>query len=140
MTNLKDLTIEELNALKEAVSAEIKMRESQNVQKVIVDLPDYFDSRHKNWIKEVTGVDVTKSNGYAFQGNFLQVGSTVELPVGTILMYYYGSGSVKNYTVEVRVRRVTPDGLEDTGISTSRDNRKSRGWALDVRDKVAELF
>ncbi len=140
MTNLKDLTIEELNALKEAVSAEIKMRESQNVQKVIVDLPDYFDSRHKNWIKEVTGVDGNKSNGYAFQGNFLQVGSTVELPVGTILMYYYGSGSVKNYTVEVRVHRVTPDGLEDTGISTSRDNRKSRGWALDVRDKVAELF
>lgn len=139
MTDLKRLTIEELNDLKETVSAEIKLRESQDVQKVIIDLPD-FDSRHKRWIKKVTGVDGSKSDGYAFQGNFLQVGSTAELPVGTILMYFYGSGSAKNHTIEVRIHLVTPDGLEDTGISTSRDNRKSSGWALDIRDKVAELF
>ena len=33
-----------------------------------------------------------------------------------------------------------PDGLESTGISTSRKNWKTSGWALDIRDKLAELF
>jgi hypothetical protein len=137
--NLKEMTREELLALKEEIIRELKSRESQDAQKVIVDLPT-FDSRHKNWIKVLSGVDRGKSDGYAFQGTFAKPGSTVELPVGTLLLYFYGSGSVKNYTVEVRVYRVTQDGLEDTGISTSRDNRKVGGWALDIRDAAADLF
>lgn len=137
--NIKEMTIEELMMLKNDIIQELKLREKQDIKKVIIDLPE-FDHRHKNWIKEIISVDSSQSNGYAFQGNFLKAGSTVELAVGTIVMCYYGEGSVKNYTIEVKIYRVAPDGLEDTGISTSRDNRKSGGWALDVRDKLAELF
>lgn len=136
---LGEMTREELLALKEEITQELKSRETQGAQKVIVDLPT-FDSRHKNWIKVLTGVDREKSDGYAFQGDFARPGSTVELPVGTLLLYYYGDGSVKNYTVEVRVVRVTQNGLESTGIGTSRANWKTGGWALDIRDAAAELF
>lgn len=137
--NFKEMTTEELKALKDEIIREIASRESKETKKVIIDLPT-FDDRHKHWIKVLSGVDQDKSNGYAFQGSFAKAGSTVELPVGTILLYYYGSGSMKNYTVEVEVHRVTPEGLKATDIKTSRDNRKVGGWALDIRDKLAELF
>lgn len=137
--NFKEMTTKELIALKDDIIRELKARESKETKKVIIDLPT-FDDRHKHWIKQVTGVDKEKSNGYAFKGSFLKAGSTVELPVGTLLLYYYGDGSMKNYTVEVEVHRVTPEGLKATDIKTSRDNRKVGGWALDIRDKLAELF
>jgi len=138
--NIKSMSIEELKTLKDQITTELKIREQQQPpKKIIVNLPS-FDSRHKNWIKTVNTVDTAKDNGYAFQGNFLKTGSTVELPIGTIIMYFYGDGSVKNYTVEVEIMEVTVDGLKPTGISTNRSNQKSGGWALDIRDELAEYM
>ncbi len=137
--DLSKMTTEELKILKDNVSRELKLRKSKETKKVIIDLPT-FDDRHKNWIKAIDKVDQSKSNGYAFVGNFLKTGSTVELPIGTVLLYFYGDGSMKNYTVEVEAHKVTSQGLEPTDISTSRPNRQVSGWALDIRDKLAELF
>lgn len=137
--NIKEMSTEDLEALRAEVTKELRARKNKEAKKVIVDLPT-FDKRHKNWIKHVTRVNAEKSNGYAFEGNFIRPGSTVELPEGSILLYYYGDGSVKNHTIEVEVHKITLEGLEDTGIGTSRDNRQTGGWALDIRDQVAELF
>lgn len=91
-------------------------------------------------MKAIEKVDRTKSNGYAFIGKFLTTGATVELPVGTIILDFYGDGSMKNYYVCADVWEVTSDGLEFTDISTARHNRNATGWVLDIRDELAELL
>jgi len=103
------------------------------MKKVIIEIPS--QSRHKSWMKELTSVDATKSNGYAFEGNFLKRGMKAEVKVGTLLLQYDEIGSVKHKEAEVVVYRVEADGdctelLKATG----------RSWALDLRDDVAELL
>jgi hypothetical protein len=43
-------------------------------------------SKYKHWAKVVTSVDTTKTNGYAFQGEFLGVTREHKLPVGSIIV------------------------------------------------------
>ncbi len=40
-------------------------------QKVRIHLPDQKDKRFKSWRKILTGVNKTKSDGYAFLGEFI---------------------------------------------------------------------
>ena len=101
--------------------------------KVIIEVPD--KSRHKSWMKELTSVDASKTNGYAFDGTFLKRGIKAEVKVGALLLQYDEYGSVKHKEAEVLVYRVEADGdctelLKATG----------RSWALDLRDDVAKLM
>lgn len=50
----------------------------------------------RGWYKLVTSVDVTKSNGYAFEGDFLKSGVELDLPVGSVIISKDPTGSVKN--------------------------------------------
>src|SRR5690554_3359449 len=139
MKEIKEMTIEELENLKKEIVNELKNRVSMTPEKVIVELPSY-DSRHKSWIKTIESVDRTKTNGYAFVGTFLKTGATVELPVGTTILTYYGEGSMKNYHVCADVAKVTSEGLEYIDISVDRHNSKATGWALDIRDALADYL
>ena len=56
--------------------------------KVIVGIPEPVDRRKKSWRKHLTNVDTTKTNGYAFDGNWLRAGERAELPVGALVMCY----------------------------------------------------
>jgi hypothetical protein len=49
----------------------------------------------RGWFKHVTSVDTTKKNGYAFNGSFLRDGEN-DLPIGSIIVEQYPTGSVKN--------------------------------------------
>ena len=42
-----------------------------NTEKVRISIPLAKDERFKSWRKILTGVDKTKSNGYAFLGDFV---------------------------------------------------------------------
>jgi len=137
LENLNTWTKEELEAAKLAIAAELQAR--IDTTKIIVSMPTEGDSRRKIWTKRITGVDQTQTTGYCFQGNFVKAGKQ-ELPLGAVILHWYTEGSQKNHDCIAKVYRVTADGLEDTGIMSKRDNRETGGWALDIRDKVAELF
>jgi hypothetical protein len=111
---------------------------------MIVQLPDHFLSnsaarRTKFWIKRLTGVDTTKSDGYAFLGTFCRFEETVDVPEGTLFMSYIedtrASGRVDGR--DVQILRAADGGLE-TVCSWKLDD--TRGWALKIRDEVAALF
>lgn len=75
MLNLKELSIEELNDLLKDVKEEIA---SRNNKKIIYccDVKgnsEYSLKKYKSWAKLITNIDTTKTNGYAFVGNFLNV-------------------------------------------------------------------
>lgn len=46
----------------------------------------YHLNKYKHWAKQVHSVDVTKTDGYAFQGDFLSVTREHKLPVGSIVV------------------------------------------------------
>jgi hypothetical protein len=50
----------------------------------------------RGWYKLVTSVDTTKSNGYAFEGDFLKSGVELDLPMGSVIISKNPTGSVKN--------------------------------------------
>jgi hypothetical protein len=102
--------------------------------KKIVEIRYEGDYRFKNWQKVLTSVDLSKSNGYAFRGEFLPAGKA-ELEVGTFLLYYGEKGSRRNQDPLAVLKKVTDEGLEEV----YRKEDLGKRWALDVRDEIAEI-
>lgn len=103
--------------------------------KIIIDIPNSRDGRFKSWAKQLTGVDITKKDGYAFKGVFLKLGRKEELETGSLVLFYLEAGSAKYHDPKVTVCKVTDEGTFEELIST-----KGKSWALDIRDKTAKLF
>ena len=106
--------------------------------KTIVKVPVTMDRRKKTWRKELKNVDTTKTNGYAFVGEWLQAGELSELEVGSYILSYDEDGSMKNWTPVIRVHKVMTDQLEE--VYRYDGDRREKSWALAVRDEIAELI
>lgn len=107
----------------------------------IVEVPSPgYTKRGKTWVKTMTGVDRTITDGYAFQGEFLQEGELAELATGTWLLSYYrdvnGSGRVTDVTITLS--QVAEDGIAQ--VKTWDATAHPRSWALLVRDEIADLL
>jgi len=105
--------------------------------KRIINTPCCGDSRFKQWSKTLTGVDRSKKDGYAFQGQFIR--STQELEVGSFILCWGMEGSRKNSSPCVEVYRV----VDDPDFEVEEVYRKSSlpdHWALAVRDEIADLL
>lgn len=90
MINLKKLTIEQLNELKAQIVAEIESRQ-QNKTLVIYthdckNSAKYHKGKYKHWTKLVKAVDTTKTNGYAFIGEFLNINYEHKIPANSIVV------------------------------------------------------
>ncbi len=102
---------------------------------VAVEVPLVGDARHKNWAKIVENVDETKSNGWAFDGEFIAAGGVQDVPVGSVLMVYGEKGSRANPQIEAKVFVANGDGTLSHEQSAS-----GRAWARTLRDRVSELL
>jgi hypothetical protein len=97
-----------------------------------------LDHRFSSWVKWVDGVDTTKSNGWAFIGEFVPDGTIEFEPRSAVLLCAAVSGSAKYHHTYYRVITMTPDGeLHPTDII---DSDEKRGWALRMRDDVSNLL
>lgn len=92
------------------------------------------DDRFKNWVKTVTAVNRTKTNGYAFEGQFLKMDGVAELEIGSHILCYHEEGSRANHDPEVDVFEVMPEGLKNVLHRVCGST-----WALEVRDQIADL-
>jgi hypothetical protein len=101
-----------------------------------IKIDDYRTSgRRSSWWKHVTNVDTSKSNGYAFDGEFLAAETEYDLPVGSIVIECRPDGSVKNSSKIGYIYEVRQDENELACISHSYD---WRGEFLSFRDLVAD--
>lgn len=113
--------------------------------KHIVTLPDNGltsisqNGRCKHWIKILTGVDRSQSNGYAFQGNFAHFESTVELDEGAWVMSFVEdrAGSLQLRSIGVTLYQLRNGDLATVEKWTL---GPQAGWALHVRDKIANYM
>lgn len=112
--------------------------EKMAATKVIVTVPTSLDDRKKTWRKALARVDRSKSNGYAFQGEWLRAGERAELLVGSYVLGYDEPGSRTNWYPQVTLWRVGPQGLEE--VLVWKGNYRETSWALAVRDQVAAIL
>jgi len=101
---------------------------------MIIEIRNETNSgRRTGWTRRVTAVDVTKSNGYAFEGEFLNEGE-VDLNPGDVLIQKNPMGSVKNAWHEGVCIVVDNNGnLHDVG-----DKYDWKEQFLSFRNLVAE--
>lgn len=86
---LAEMTLEELEQLKQEVAKEIASRRANSY--VTFSHPcrtssNYHRHTYKHWVKLVKTVDVTKNSGYAFDGEFLDIEREHKVPVGSIIV------------------------------------------------------
>ena len=96
---------------------------------------EYFSGNRKSWFKLVTGVDETKTNGYAFDGEFIELGRETDIEIGSIVIECQPTGSVKNWGKKGIVHKVVDGGLEQ--VSDEFNYMKD---FLSFRDAVAEAL
>lgn len=110
-------------------------------QRHVITLPDHDLSnsaarRCKFWMKVLTGIDRTQSNGYAFQGNFRDYGTTVELDENAWVLAYMEDRRASGRLDWHDVTLYQVQGGTLTKVETWRIDGSDRGWALHVRDAV----
>lgn len=87
---LTKLSIEELNKLIEDAKAELENRKGEKI--IYITEFRRGNSGYKRWAKEITSIDLTKTDCYAFSGNWLKKDDEVENIVskGSYVLEYIG--------------------------------------------------
>ena len=113
--NMKDLTNEEINLIISQLKAELRSREA--APQLVVYSHDcqnsanHHKNKYKHWCKLVSEIDLTKADGYAFIGQFLQFSSENMLVRDSIVVEVCG--------IDYTAYRVTGD-HEKEKICTAR--------------------
>ena len=115
--NVQSLTLDELKVLGTAVQNEIAARTSASIPRVLWTHQCQNGSKHhlgkyKHWAKLITGVDATKTNGYAWQGDFLSVAAEHMVPVGSCV--------AEVCDTDITVYHMIADGAAQIGSASTR--------------------
>lgn len=88
--DLTKLSIEELNKLIEDAKAELENRKEEKI--IYITEFRRGNSGYKRWAKELTSVDTTKTDCYAFAGTWLKKEDEIENSVtkGSYILEYIG--------------------------------------------------
>lgn len=129
LENLKNMSIEELENLKTKINEEIGTRKPKTEYVVYshdcMNSANYHKGKYKHWAKLVTAIDATKANGYAYQGEFLNINVEHKVPAGSLVV------EVCNTTIEAY--RITENGKEL--VDEARTNAMSA-----LIDKLANMI
>ncbi|HQL66790.1 MAG TPA: hypothetical protein PK151_04505 [Caldisericia bacterium] len=118
--NYKEKTIEELQNIILEIQKEIASRTF--FKKVIYEHPCKGSARHhlnkyKHWAKKLTSLDMSKTNGYAFGGDFLKIDSQNLLEINSLVIEFAGcSGS------SFRLEKIINDGKSETLATGNHSN------------------
>lgn len=93
--------------------------------------------RGKVWAKKITAVDVSKQNGYAFEGEFLSAYDQLadfDVGEGDVVLMYCVHGSAKHPHVYAALVVFKRGGFEIVKLVTGYD------YVIKLRDTAAELL
>ena len=124
--NYNEFTDDQLKELIEGAKKELMKRKEQLVVYThdCKNAARYHLGKYKHWSKLVTSVDTSKTNGYAFGGDFLTVTAEHKIPVGSVVVEVCG-GTIEAYIMK-------PEGKEH-------QFKASTSSMSDFIEKVAEL-
>ena len=101
---------------------------------VAIEVPLVGHERRKHWAKVVTNVDQSKSDGWAYDGEFIADGGIQDVEAPSVLLVYGERGSRTNPHSEARVYIVNTD-----ATLSLRETATGRAWARTLRDTIADL-
>lgn len=119
MLNLKEMTMEELQQIEREVREEIENRNKSNQKQLVIYTHDCFGKskyhmgKYRHWAKKAESVDTSKTNGYAFHGEFLDPRTENRVPEGAIIVETCGSG-IKCYEVRKEEKILICEGASGT--------------------------
>lgn len=94
------------------------------------------DFYNGGWVKKVSAVDTNKSNGYAFEGSFINNAKDGLTECGDGLYIVCSvEGSRKNQTKQVAVYEIVGE-----NVTRVVDMVKGNDWALQIKGKVNDLL
>lgn len=111
--NLKEINTMDLINMRQEIDEELKTRKNQS--KMAIYKHDCFDRtknhlrKYKHWAKWVKSVDISKSTGYAFSGEFLPVDKESKIPEGAIIVEVCDS-DLKCYEIKEYEKRLLCEG------------------------------
>lgn len=128
---MKNMSISELKELIRTAQAELETRQPEENKLVLYthnckDSSNHHMGKYKHWAKHVTSVDVTKTTGYAFGGDFLKVDLEHKLPVDALV-------------VEVCDRTITLYRITETG-KEELDDAKTNSMSSLIERAAKELL
>ena len=120
-----------LNELQGAIQERKNKLESKQKQLVLYthncfDASNYHINKYKHWSKLITSVNTTKTNGYAFSGDFLSVTKEHKLPVDSIIVEVC-SGDIYAY-------KLTSEGKQEI----LKGNTKIMSGFIEKVDKIVK--
>jgi len=110
---LRTMSDEELKNLIAAVQKELDRRKPDLVLYThdCYDSARYHLTKYKHWAKIVRDVDATKTNGYAWIGDFLQVAAQHKIPANSVVVEVCGN--------TITAYRVTAAGKQTIGSAST---------------------
>lgn len=91
------------------------------------NISKYHLGKYKHWAKLITDVDTTKTNGFAFQGEWLSTTNQVKVPENSIIVEYRSCEGK-----EFHLYKMTKQGKEEIAAA-------ERGKLVDFIDTAAVL-
>jgi len=92
ISNLSNMATDELLKLKAAIEEELQRRSYQQVDELVVYQHDchgsagYHLNKYKHWSKLIKAIDQSKTNGFAFVGDFLPVDRQAKVRAGSVVV------------------------------------------------------
>lgn len=124
---LENMTLDELIKIRDRVLEEIVSRQTSELAvytHACKNSAEYHKRKYKHWSKLLTAIDVTKTNGYAFKGDWLNISAEHKVPVGSVVVEVCGK--------DITAYEMTTEGK--VKIDESKTNAMSR-----FIEKVAQL-
>lgn len=126
--NLKDLTLAELEKLQESIVKERGLKEKK--QSIYTHdcygSSDYHFGKYKHYSKKITAIDSTKTNGYAFSGEFLQLRNENLVPEGSYVIEAC-SCKLRIYRVDNDLKELILEGSSSSYVSFIREAKELTG-------------
>lgn len=149
ISKLNQFSDDELVNLMYAIKDELARRQQQRPLVRVMFPASILGDRRKalsgTYVKRVTSVDRTKTNGFAFDGEFIKTDRETDLPQGSIIVIASGTGSWKHPNTTYYVLKVKQGSeweCEDWRVTVTNVEFMAafeQSQFLSLRDFVADL-
>lgn len=116
-----------------------KITDTDFIINLLEKLPDGLDTTRYNggWVKEITGINKEKSNGYSLIGDFLDGGkeAIVRCTIGKLYLDCGIGGSRKNQENEYTLFTI-----KDDEILILKKVSKGKTWAIDLWPEIEKCL
>lgn len=106
--------------------------------KITTRIESLHAARGKHWAKMVTRIDPSRTNGYAFVGEWVRMDQAIEVPAGAVILAVdedtSANGRFRGRTI--RVLSVTERGIAELANEYTKDG----GWALLIRPTIESVL